>query len=356
MTTKPIRHIGELDLLRFTAAMAVLFYHFAFRGAAADDLSPLLYVPLADVAKYGYLGVDLFFMISGFVIMLSAQSGVVSSFVIARLARLYPALWVCCTLTFVAVLLAGETRFPSTLQGWAANMTMFPGWFGAKFLDGSYWTLGVEMKFYFLVACVIALGQIRNAERFMFGWLAIAIAHALVPVPWLEAKLILKFAPCFIAGALFYFIRQQGASPLRWAGIGACWILVLIRGVEGWQEQVAHYGAQFSVVLTCFVLTGFFVLFAAIALERSGVLGTMKWPLLGALTYPLYLIHQTIGYLLLTALYPYVNEHVLFWGVVALSLAAAYVIAMHFERHAMPVMRKGLTWGWRKVAPRAVAG
>jgi peptidoglycan/LPS O-acetylase OafA/YrhL len=65
--------INELDVLRLFAALFVVCFHYAFRGHAADGLSPISYPPLLPAAKYGYLGVQLFFMISGFVILMSVH-------------------------------------------------------------------------------------------------------------------------------------------------------------------------------------------------------------------------------------------------------------------------------------------
>ncbi|EAQ8060912.1 acyltransferase, partial [Salmonella enterica] len=83
--------INEIDLLRFVAAMAVVFFHYAFRGYAADGMSIMPYPSLAPVSKYGFLGVQLFFMISGFVILMSASHGSIQNFTISRMVRLYPA-------------------------------------------------------------------------------------------------------------------------------------------------------------------------------------------------------------------------------------------------------------------------
>ena len=82
----------ELDLLRFFAAMAVVLYHYLFRGQQGDYI-PVRFTNLEDYAQYGYLGVNLFFMISGFVISLSAESRTARQFVISRVVRLYPAFW-----------------------------------------------------------------------------------------------------------------------------------------------------------------------------------------------------------------------------------------------------------------------
>ncbi len=83
--------ISELDLMRFCAALAVVFFHYAFRGFWADHVSKMPYPWLAPVAKYGHLGVELFFMISGFVILMTATNHTVRGFVVCRMVRLYPA-------------------------------------------------------------------------------------------------------------------------------------------------------------------------------------------------------------------------------------------------------------------------
>src|SRR5688572_28370593 len=80
-----------LDLLRFLAAAAVMLYHYGFRGSAgADRYLEFRFDALGPVCRYGYLGVPLFFMISGFVILMSAVGKSPREFVATRAARLYP--------------------------------------------------------------------------------------------------------------------------------------------------------------------------------------------------------------------------------------------------------------------------
>jgi peptidoglycan/LPS O-acetylase OafA/YrhL len=342
-------YVGELDLLRFVAALAVLVFHIGFRGGAADGLSPLIYEELMPVAKYGYLGVDLFFMISGFVIMMSAQAESVGKFIVSRLTRLYPAFWICCSITFLAILLSETVRFPSSSQTYLINMTMLAGSTGTKFLDGSYWSLAIELKFYFLVALVILTGQINNAEKLVYAWLLVAVVAQFVKLPWVETKLIIRFAPYFAAGAIFYFIRSHGGTPLRWVAIVTSWLLALDRALVNCAEQTQHYNVPHSVTVVCMLTTLFFVVFAAISLRRTGALGRYRWPMLGAITYPLYLIHQTVGYLLITEFYPTVNTHVLFWGTVGLSLLSAYLISRYLERPLALALRSLLELGGRAI-------
>lgn len=80
----------EIDLLRITAALAVVIYHYTFSGCAGH-LIPVSFPALRTVTRYGYLGVDMFFTISGFVVLLSAWGRRPLDFVISRITRLYPA-------------------------------------------------------------------------------------------------------------------------------------------------------------------------------------------------------------------------------------------------------------------------
>ena len=86
----PFDRITTLDLLRLVAALAVVGFHYFFRGAAADGYLNVAYPSVATVAIYGYLGVNLFFLISGFVIAWSAEGRSWQAFAVARFARLYP--------------------------------------------------------------------------------------------------------------------------------------------------------------------------------------------------------------------------------------------------------------------------
>ena len=118
--------VNELDLLRFIAAFMVVMFHYGFRGHAADGYSLLSLPTYATVSKYGYLGVELFFMISGFVILMTASSGSLKKFVISRIVRLYPAFWACCTITFIAILIVGDKRFTATFGQYLINLTTSP--------------------------------------------------------------------------------------------------------------------------------------------------------------------------------------------------------------------------------------
>jgi peptidoglycan/LPS O-acetylase OafA/YrhL len=79
------------------------------------------------VAKYGFLGVPAFFVISGFVIAYSAERRTAVGFVIARFSRLYSTFDFCMTLTFLAILMWGPPHFKATPAQWFANLFIHGG-------------------------------------------------------------------------------------------------------------------------------------------------------------------------------------------------------------------------------------
>ena len=92
-----------LDMLRLFAALIVVCFHWFFRGPASGDQATNIAVA-NNIAMYGYIGVDWFFIISGFVIAWTAEGRTALQFALARFIRIYPAFVVCMTLTFVGTL------------------------------------------------------------------------------------------------------------------------------------------------------------------------------------------------------------------------------------------------------------
>src|SRR3954453_12293852 len=100
--TNRTSRVEALDLLRLVAVMGVILYHFGFWGPASHGMPQVAIPALAPIAKYGFLGVPAFFVISGFVIAYSAEGRTAMGFAIARFSRIYPTFLFCMTLTFVA--------------------------------------------------------------------------------------------------------------------------------------------------------------------------------------------------------------------------------------------------------------
>ncbi|MFY0732312.1 acyltransferase family protein [Pseudomonas sp. NFX15] len=343
------RRLKELDLLRFLAAIAVVIFHYAFRGYAKGDMSVMPYPLLADVAKYGYLGVELFFMISGFVILMTASSNNLKVFIVSRAVRLYPAFWACCTLTFIVTLAIGAPRFTADLYQYIANMTLLGNFLNVAPIDGVYWSLFVEIKFYLLIAILLGFKKIEKIETCLVLWLLVAAVAEISAFEAMRSVLVTDYAAYFIAGATFYIVWAKGLSKTR--------ILLLIGSLAlacytaiAWAALIeSKYSTEFDPLIVCTTITLFFVMFGLIVSNNTVGIGTVNWTALGALTYPLYLLHQMIGFMAFNIAYPAVNPHVLLWGTVALMIAASYFIHKKIEIPVAGFFKKLLSLSFSRV-------
>ena len=335
------KRVNEIDLLRFLAALSVVLFHYAFRGYAADGHSVMPYLGLAPVAKYGFLGVQLFFMISGFVILMTAAQSSLRDFAISRLVRLYPAFWVSCTATFLVILGAGAPRFSASFVEYLENMTMLGGFFDVHDMDGAYWSLYVEIRFYVLVALVLILGRIEQAQAFLISWLVVSAALTLFPVDKLREWFVVDYSAFFIAGAAYYLIWSKGLSRTRITIVLASFPLALL-SVSGMDRFVAHYHTALDGRVVAGIVLLFFVAMGLVATGLTGWLGRRRWALAGAVTYPLYLLHGNIGYIIFNAEYPRWNAHVLLWGTLVFMILLAYAVNVVIERPVARPMKAGL--------------
>ena len=129
-----------LDSLRAIAALAVLFYHYTsgYEHVVGPHIQP---VPSVE---FGYLGVDLFFVISGFVIAWTLQrSSSLADFAFGRVARLYPAYLAGAAITGIVIFGFGfnPTHIQTSDVAWNTVIGL-PQLVNAQNLDASYWTLG----------------------------------------------------------------------------------------------------------------------------------------------------------------------------------------------------------------------
>jgi peptidoglycan/LPS O-acetylase OafA/YrhL len=340
------RRLKELDLLRFLAALAVVFFHYAFRGYAKGDMSTMPYPLLAEPAKYGYLGVEFFFMISGFVILMTASGNNLKVFIISRAVRLYPAFWACCTITFITTLAIGQPRYTADFYQYIVNMTLLGDFLDVPPIDGVYWSLFAEIKFYLMICVLLAFKKIDKIETFLLFWLLISAVAEVFSFEKLRSLLVTDYAAYFIAGATFYNIWAQGISTARILLVSGALGLACYTGVVWAESLEIKYATDYNLALVCSIIVLFFIAFFLIATNRMAALGTVNWTTLGALTYPLYLLHQMIGFMIFNMAYPVVSPHLLLWGTIALMIGASYVIHKKVEVPVARLMKRSLSYSF----------
>lgn len=351
---RPPARLYELDLLRFGAALSVMLYHYTCRGYAAGAYRPVAFAVLGRVTQYGYLGVELFFLISGFVVLLSAQGKGVGEFVVSRAARLYPAFWVACTLTFVVLYAGGHAAgvaLPPALQvtpaQYAYNMTLLSSSFSTSYIDGVYWSLAVEITFYFLVSLLLAYRLLPRLDLFISLWLSYVVLAGLrvaAPGTLLAALLLPDYAPYFAAGMLFYLLQTpQGRTWRRYTLLAAAYLLAVRASVLQAGELPEPFRSASSPGVVAGIVTIFFGVFYLIAIRKLSLPRQAWLARLGALTYPLYLMHGAVGFFLFYRLGPVVNKYALLGSLVLGMVGASYVIHVLIERPLGQALRAHLT-------------
>src|ERR1700761_8467810 len=172
-------HFPLLGPLRFGAALGVAVFHLTFWSWAwpSTGVAPafehyvaadLQFQSLAPFTWFGWVGVEIFFVISGFVIANSAHNCSAAEFLVSRALRLYPAVWVCASLTFVVLLLFAGRPSSEFILPYVRAMLLIPKGINGQWIDCIYWTLAAEMAFYGLVVCTLLTKRI-TLRHLAFG-------------------------------------------------------------------------------------------------------------------------------------------------------------------------------------------
>ena len=312
--------IIAVDLLRFVCALLVLGNHFGIVFWASP--SPHSAVVLAGapwrfdgsaLARVGWIGVELFFVISGLVIARSAIGLRWTEFLWKRTLRLAPAAWICGTITLAILLASGRFGFYGLLDSWWRSVRFWPA---GEQIDASYWTLGIEVAFYLLMA--LAVANRGSARRVETVGVALGMASGAFWLWWLwtgqspdllrNTTMTLSLLPhgCFFAmGVLIAGAARDGATRRRSIALALLMPIAAIEIAAHAAERTEAVGVTASVTLAGFLFFGgVAVLIAAWRLQpflarwiAPGVARTV-----GLMTYPLYLLHQDAGAVLLRAL------------------------------------------------------
>jgi len=334
-----------LDISRFFAAISVVLFHFLFLSWSGNHTNSISFHVIGEFFKYGYLGVQFFFLISGFVIFMSIQRGGVIDFLASRAARLYPAYWFAVLLTsffiiFIEKNIRGLQAFDILI-----NLTMLQKFFGIKNIDGVYWTLAIELIFYFWMACLLAFKSITKFESAAFVFLSISFLSKLTPLPSIVNLLFLtEYSPYFIAGALFYLIAQAGPTTTRVSLIIASFILAQHQAILLQLPKIqSQHTSPFSETSVALIITSFFLFFSVIRPDKQPGPSSKIYAFMGALTYPLYLIHQEIGYIIINNLSEELDKYTLVLFTLFICLVISALIYLLIEKRFNKALRKYVT-------------
>jgi peptidoglycan/LPS O-acetylase OafA/YrhL len=341
-----------IDGFRGVAIVSVLLFHFLLRWRAPESPVDLLgydhvFSRLFEVGRYG---VHLFFVISGLVITMTLlRAKTVAEFAVRRFARIYPAFLVAATLTFVIMALFGPALLRTSVADYGASLLLIPEEFGFHYVDGAYWSLAYELKFYFWIAiCRLLLG-----ERFWIGAIALGVLGELIaPVHEYFATRVLlaPYMPLFLLGMGGWFAIFERRLVVGWTCMGAAALLYLASVVRLHSDApdvlipIYHHVYIWALAL---------LMLALLAFTPRLRFGPLAW--IGRISYSLYLLHQNLGVTLIGALkHAGAPDWLAFALPTALCLAAAAalyawveipaknaIMALYRTRRARPPVAEG---------------
>jgi peptidoglycan/LPS O-acetylase OafA/YrhL len=293
---------------------------------------------LASAGQYGFLGVSVFFAISGFVIAYSAEGRTPVGFVIARVSRIYPTFVLCMTLTFAVTLLIGAGHYEATPVQWFANLFIAAPFLGQPYVDTVYWSLVIEVVFYGWVAIFSALGLFpRRIDALIMTWFAITFANEMtIDAPIFEKIFIADDSGFFAVGLLIYQHYRGRRGARFWGLFTLAMGTAIFQATHKLERLGAHPDNTFDpkvVAAICVVsLVGVFLAtrIRKVPLPAKVVLAA------GGMTYPLYLLHMQMGYVIFTRTEPHGHAMI----AVAMILAGICVLAWVLWRFIEPGMHR----------------
>lgn len=327
----PHERIKLLDSFRALAILAVMFYHFTFRWNQFLPSGKFY----GHFAEFGWVGVQFFFIISGFVISYTlGNTSTPKRFFTNRFIRLFPPLLLCSLITFTVVRLFDNAPLfpqahqpadllpsltlisPEVLNHFTASGHAF------SWIDGSYWSLWVEIQFYVIAAVLYFAGK-ANFTRHLL-WAAIVVSSmtylrtALIHLPWgvkshpALASLVDKtgemmhmfdvvyYINWFALGAFCHYL-YKGYRLLSRKGIDVAFLIMMVFFVGDHFRSRSEF--PWIMYLVLFGLFGLLIF-------KSQWLSFLNRPVLqrlGVISYTVYLIHENCGVLLMSKVGPYVN-------------------------------------------------
>ncbi len=301
--------LESLNLLRGIAVLSVCFCHLGNALSSGHMFAELFKL----FHEYGKYGVQVFFVISGFVIPLSLfkskyNLSFYGKFLLKRLARLHPPYLVALGLSLLigyAAFYARHLPFPETLSSIVLSLV-----YGhVSEINPVFWTLVVEAQFYiFIGISYVWLTKYPNAALFVFMPILLLLSQTFVA----EYIRLVEFIGYFLIGWLGFIIyTMQGNLKMNAVGIIA--LLIAMFALDGIPSGVA---ALFTI--------------SVIVFYKGRITTALMMP--GNISYSLYLIHYPIGVKFINLSTRYVNPKIS-WILFPLALVLVLVLAWIYWKY-----------------------
>lgn len=319
--TRTKERFFPLDALRGIAALGVVLSHYTYLYDKyyGYDFEYLNF-------KLGGRGVELFFILSGFVIFYTIEnvkSG--KEFLIRRFIRLYPTYWICLIITFVTVLVFGLEGLEVTSMDAFIGLTMLQQLFKVPPVDRSYWTLVPEFFFYISIFLLAISRQIKSINLFGILLLGLSIIHVHVQhIKYLGLFLNLDYICYFFAGIVFYQIKTGKKSFFYWILIVVCCIVA-----------ISSKNEPALIIVIIFI----YIIFSLFSVGKLDFLTWKPLLILGNVSYAWYLLHQNIGYVIINLIKPYFSSMLVIIPPILITLGVSFLVTYWIEKPIMKYLK-----------------
>ncbi len=285
-----------LDHWRGIAALWVMMFH-GFGTTFNKPLHPLV-ESLKSVAAPGWLGVHVFFVISGYCIAanvykLTFQDGSHWTFLKHRFWRLIPTYWLAFITTIILNIVSSPFNktnfldsFPSSLQSWVGNLFLIQPYVNVPFYVVVYWSLVIELGFYIIIGSLLAIRNTINQTLALFIAISLGLASVFIPA---DPRLgLFNHWSEFLSGSLV-FTALLASNQNHIYQRNLCLILITGLGSLGQYMNFTHnhenqilFSSVFSIMIYCLYKLD----------KHIDSLEFIKWlKFAGRMSYSLYLLH-----------------------------------------------------------------
>jgi exopolysaccharide production protein ExoZ len=355
-------YYNTLDSIRFAAALLVAVFHLAFY-CWANPYSSVGHIfsnaaqfnALAPISWFGWVGVEIFFVISGFVIANSARGATAANFAVGRVLRLYPAIWVCAPITLAMLLLVVRSPNGHLFVIFLKSMLLLPK---EPWIDGVYWSLQVELVFYCLIFGFLFFGFFYRLD--LLAWTLSAWSGLYLLVAWEvetgtvhqffgwwrlseDANVLLLRHGCFFALGMWLWLATNAPLTAR-QRIAASSALVLClfeialrtREMLGEVPSYVHRPVLVPILVWLSAITAMVLITQCPARfnpKSRLTAGLLKK--IGGMTYPLYLVHSVAGAgLMVILIHRSVPAGLALVTALTTALGLSYAISVYWEPYA----------------------
>jgi peptidoglycan/LPS O-acetylase OafA/YrhL len=306
--------------------MVVISFHYFSNGISNGIVTSIELTPFSDIAKYGYLGVQLFFGVSGYLILMSTTNRSAWQFAKGRIKRIYPLYWMAIILITAITFLPTLSKTHPGFWQFLASSTMFPTAFNQGWVDGAHWFMLVEIQLYVFIFAVLKVGAGKYLPTIFPIWSIVIFIWYLFELKRFSIWYLYGPFSFICGGAIIYSIKQWGWTPLRAAGlITAVGGGLYSRG--GSLDKLSEIrNTQYSDKVVTVIVLFIFGLLLLTLLPKVSNIHIPGAVFFGAITYPLFLIHGRLGYMALERFANEQNKYFVYLILVILAIIIAYLM------------------------------